>query len=112
MRIELDQAALEQAFADKRFGNSACLTFYLVGDPDNHLSMRANLEEMGASNLDGAEWGFVYAEVPIALNKDCVLRRIDQGASFAGEGGILIDLIDIDSSPDVESSKFYTLWKG
>lgn len=72
--------------------------------------MRSLLEDLGARNLDGNEGGFVYAKVPVDLNVKDIERTIGAVRKIVSQAGIEIDIIDLDSSDDVEQSKFLSLW--
>jgi hypothetical protein len=93
------------------FGGNAWLTFYLTGSHSNLESMATALKESGASNLDGAQAGFLYAKLPTKLELSELKRNVRNVRSLADQCGVNIDLIDLDSSSDVERSKFITLFK-
>jgi hypothetical protein len=107
----IDRSALANAQQDAAFSDESWLTFYLSGSPDQHETMKAGLLELGAINLAGGEYGFVYAKVPVSLSEVEIEKRIEQVRDLAAEADVVIDLIDLDASADVERSKFYTLWQ-
>lgn len=107
----IDQTTLANARNDAAFGDDGWLTFYLVGALEQHQAMKPALIELGAVNLEGAEYGFVYAKVPVSLNAVEIEERIAQVRDLAGKANVKVDIIDLDASDVVERSKFYTLWQ-
>ena len=105
-------SAIEEAKAHEAFGEKAWLTPYLLGPPEGHAQMRPVLEGMGTINLGGSEWGAVYAKVPIKLDQNEIEIAISKIRECAEKSGIDATLIDIDATPDVETSKFFTVWQG
>lgn len=73
--------------------------------------MKAGLVALNAINLSGAEYGFVYAKVPVRVCEVEIKRLIEQVYGLAMETGVEIDVIDLDASADVAQSRFYTLWQ-
>ena len=73
--------------------------------------MKAGLVALNAINLSGAEYGFVYAKVPVRLCQVEIERLIKQVFGLATEAGIEIAGVDLDASTDVAQSKFYTIWQ-
>ena len=110
MRGVIDEGVIQLALADDRFGPDAWLTFYLFGDPDALRAMKPGLIEMDAVNLDGEEGGCLYAKVPIQLERTEIERTVTNVRSLGSEHDISIDIVDLDSSADASSSKFFTLW--
>ena len=106
----IDWTAVEDAKSHDAFENAAWLTFYLFGDPPLHQKMRPALERLGARNLEGSEGGAVYAKVPVELCVEDIEEKIDTVRAMASEAGVEVDIIDLDSSSEVEHSKFFTLW--
>lgn len=107
----IDRTALTRAQNDVAFGDDGWLTFYLAGALEQHVSMKDALIELRAVSLEGAEYGFVYAKVPVSMNVVDIEKRIAQVREVAAKAEVEIDVIDLDASPDVERSKFYTLWQ-
>lgn len=107
----IDRAALTNAQNDAAFGDDGWLTFYLAGSREQHESMKTALIELGAVNLEGAEYGFVYAKVPVLLSVVEIEERVAQVRDLAAKADVAIDIIDLDASTDVERSKFYILWQ-
>lgn len=73
--------------------------------------MKAGLVALNAINLSGAEYGFVYAKVPVRLCQVEIQRLIEQVHGLATEAGVEIAVIDLDASADVARSKFYNVWQ-
>ena len=107
---DIDLGAIENAKSHAAFGDGGWLTFYLCGDPSRHDQMKPHLEDLGARNLGGNEVGFIYAKVPVDLSVNDIKEKIASVRQIADEAGIEIDVIDLDSSEDVEQSKFFSLW--
>ena len=108
--LELDIVAIAKAKSDPEFEETGWITFYLTGDPESHEKMKPSLMAMGAVNLDGAEGGTVYAKLPVSIDELSITRCVSKTGVLAAQFGIQIDLVDLDSSKDVKTSKFYTLW--
>lgn len=106
----LDWDALASAKADAAYAENAWLTFYLRGDPSRHHSMKPALIALGARNLEGAESGFVYAKVPVTLDAKEVEQTVNEVRHLAADCGLEIDIIDVDSSDDIQKTKVYYLW--
>lgn len=106
----LDLDAVEHAKADAAFTEDAWLTFHLMGDPWRHDTMRASLVALGARSLEGSEGGFVYAKLPVTLTISDIQQTIDEVRHLAAEAGLEIHIIDLDSSDEIERTKFYSLW--
>lgn len=107
---QLDWDALASARADAAFADDAWLTFYLRGDPSRHDAMKPALVAIGARNLEGAEGGFVYAKVPVTLDAQGIEQTVDEVRQLAAKCGLEIDIIDLDSSDDIQKTKVYFLW--
>ena len=106
----IDFEAVEKAQNDRSFGETGWLTFYLQGSADQHMRMAPGLQELGAINLSDGSSGFVYAKVPVAIERSDIEARIEQVRALAKAVEIEIAVIDLDASSNVEKSKFYTLW--
>ncbi|WP_394271096.1 hypothetical protein [Qipengyuania sp.] len=105
----LDLSAIAKAQTDPDFSPGGWLTFYLFGEPVRHHAIRARLSSLGAQNLGGAEGGFVYAKVPVRIDRASIGKTIDKVQALALEVGLELHLIDLDSSNEVGRSKIYTL---
>ena len=106
----IDDEIIQLAVADDRFGSNAWLTFYLFGDPEALRAMKPGLIAMDAVNLEGEEGGCLYAKVPVHLEKAEIEETVTNVRSLGSEHNVRIDIVDLDSSADVGSSKFFTLW--
>ena len=106
----VDDDAIQCALADDRFGPNAWLTFYLFGDPEALRAMKLGLIAMDAVNLDGEEGGCLYAKVPVQLERTEIEKAVTNVRSLSGEHDVRVDIVDLDSSAEVSTSKFFTLW--
>ena len=106
----IDDEVIQLALADDRFGPNAWLTFYLFGDPRALRAMKPGLIIMDAINLDNEEAGCFYAKMPVQLERTELERTIANVRALGSEHDVRIDIVDLDSSADVSSSKFFTLW--
>lgn len=106
----VDDEAIQRALADDRFGSNAWLTFYLFADPEALRAMKPGLTAMDAVNLEGEEGGCLYAKVPVHLERTEIAKTVTNVRSIGSEHDVRIDIVDLDSSAEVGSSKFYTLW--
>jgi len=103
--------ALAKAASSGTFGDSAWLTFYLEGPTVKLESLVESLVPIGGQNLDGAEGGFVYAKLPVALQSDDIKQLASRVCSLATQHGVNVGLIDLDSTENVANSKFFTLYQ-
>ncbi|MBO6609138.1 hypothetical protein [Altererythrobacter sp.] len=110
MIAEVNWENLEAAKAHPDFAGQGWLTFYLMGQPENHRSSWPDFRELGAANLRGEEGGFVYAKFPVALNKNDIGAILERVLQLYSQAELDCSIVDIDASPDVERSKFFTLW--
>lgn len=107
----IDETALKKARADDRFGENVWLTVYFDGEPAAHRAIKPQLERLAATNLCGGEYGFVFAKLPTKLEKSAIIELVAQVLALVSENGVSTSIIDLDSSDDVEKSKFYTIWQ-
>lgn len=110
VRGVIDDGVIQLALADNRFGSNAWLTFYLFGDPEALRAMKPGLIAMDAVNLDGEEGGCLYAKAPVQLERTEIERTVTNVRSLGSEHDVRVDIVDLDSSNEVASSKFFTLW--
>ena len=101
---------LEAAKAHADFQNGGWLTFYLMGHPSSHRSTWLELKRLGTVNLKGEEGGFVYAKFPVSLDQAKIEQVFETVWKLASEADLDCQIVDLDASPDVERSKFFTLW--
>lgn len=106
----IEDKLIQLAVADERFGSNAWLTFYLFGDPEALKSMMPGLIAMDAVNLEGEEGGCLYAKAPVKLERAEIEKTVANVRSLGSKHNVRIDIVDLDSSADVGSSKFFTLW--
>ncbi|AKM06911.1 hypothetical protein [Pelagerythrobacter marensis] len=107
---EVVWAGLEKAKAHKDFESGSWLTFYLAGQPENLRKSFPELKLMNAENLDGEEGGFLYPKIPVELERSDIEEKIMKVCSIADRLGLNNSIIDLDACPEVEQSKFFTLW--
>ena len=106
----INKQAIEKAHNDPSFKANGWLTFCLVGSVKQHREMASGLRELGAINLSEGIGGAVYAKVPVAVEETAILRCVEQVLTLAETMAVQIAVVDLDASPDVGESKFYTLW--
>lgn len=102
--------SLDAAKAHPDFGDGGWLTFYLMGQPENHPSTWPEFRKLGAVNLEGEVSGFVYAKFPVSLDKQDIEKVVERVWAHSAEAELDCSIIDLDASADVERSKFFTLW--
>ncbi|MDG6079945.1 hypothetical protein E3U23_12170 [Erythrobacter litoralis] len=103
-----DRTSIAKARKDPAFEEHAWLTFYLAGEPNQHFAMKPGLELMKAFNLDEPYDGFVYAKVGVLVDEKHIERCVAKVKKLARNAGVQLVGIDLDSSPD-EQSTFYTI---
>jgi hypothetical protein len=87
------------------------LTFYLSAEPARLGPLADDLAKIGGSNLDGAEGAFLYAKMPVRLDAADIQRVAADVSAMAATHQVDLDLIDLDSSPEVSRARFFTLYK-
>ena len=95
---------------DPVFGESCWLTCYIGGEPHALRKVAATLEKQGACNLDGFDGGFIYAKVPIATNAASAIECAERVADLCAGFGVILTAIDADTSPEVATSVFKSLY--
>lgn len=103
--------ALKKAENADEFEDNAWLTFYLEGETGRLESLAGDLAQLGAQNLDGTEGGFLYAKLPTKLLADEIESTVSKVHALAVQHAINVGLIDLDSSQDVQSSTFFTVYQ-
>ncbi|MCW2410876.1 MULTISPECIES: hypothetical protein [unclassified Sphingobium] len=93
-------------FADKRLW----LTFYLSGPLLNLESVSHFLAREGWANTDGWDFGFLYPKLEVEKTVPAIVAVAVKMHDLCRPYGIDIINIDADTSPDVTTSKFVTLY--
>jgi hypothetical protein len=81
------------------------LTFYLCADAaklDEAARLLASLE---ATNLGGADGGFLYPKLPVPREPTAIVARVEQVLRLAFEVSIDVVGVDLDTNADLELSK-------
>lgn len=106
------EANLPKIHARPEFGGDRLwLTFYLTGPPENLQQVSEGLKARGWVNVDGWEGAFLYPKMQVEKSVDAVVRAAEATQKLCVSHGIKILNIDADTSPDVESSQFVTLYR-
>ena len=92
-------------------GDELWLTFYLTGTPENLRQVAEALNIRGWLNVDGWEGGFLYPKLKVGKSVEGVVGAAEATHELWALHGIEILNIDADTSPDVERSRFVTLYR-
>src|SRR4051794_11306981 len=87
------------------------LTFYLCGPPGNLRTLSGLLDDRGWTNVQGGEGGFLYPKVQVAKSVTAIVRTAEATRELCDPLDVQINLIDADTSPDVEQSKLEILYR-
>lgn len=103
---------LEEVDASPHFGGEDLwLTFYLSGLEQGLAAVAAALTDRGWINAGGWESGFIYPKKQVRKAAPDVLRLAREVEKLCDMHGAETLSIDADTSPDVERSKFVTLFQ-
>jgi hypothetical protein len=86
------------------------LTFYLMGPPENLRQVSGTLNARGWVNVDGWEGAFLYPKVQTEKSAEAVVEVAEATQELCARHEVEILNIDADTSPDVERSRFVTLY--
>lgn len=87
------------------------LTIYLMGQSDNLRLVAETLNARGWVNFDGWEGSFLYPKVQIEKSAEAVMKVAVATHELCVQHDVEILIIDADTSPDVERSRFVTLYR-
>lgn len=87
------------------------LTFYLTGEPPQLRDLADDLSARGWRNTDGWEGGFLYPKTEVETLLTAVVAVANSVVTMCAEKGIDLINIDADTLPDVQQSKFVTLYR-
>jgi hypothetical protein len=92
-------------------GERIWLTCYLSGAPESLHRLAEELGRGGWANTEGWEDGFIYPKLKVRKSMDAILEvaHAVQNCCHAYDADILS--IDADTSADVKSSQFVTLFR-
>lgn len=106
------RANLPQVQASLQFaGSRLWLTFYLWGPPENLQRLSEALDKGGWVNVEGWEGGFLYPKIQADKSAAAIVEAAQTMQGLCDEYGAEILNIDADTSPDVEHSRFVTLYR-
>ena len=91
--------------------NRLWLTFYLTGPPESLRRVSETLNARGWVNLDGWEGAFLYTKVQVEKSAEGVAEVAEATQELCAQHHVEILNIDADTSPDVERSRFVTLYR-
>ncbi|MEO1170163.1 MAG: hypothetical protein AAFW97_15775 [Pseudomonadota bacterium] len=113
----LDQAEkqeIRQAFAEARQklgfeGKHLWLTYYLCAPPEKLEAAVPSLRTVGCINLADWDGGFMYPKQACAEHQEAMERQIGKVVELCVSGAVEVMNVDLDTSPNVQESKFHTL---
>lgn len=86
------------------------LTFYLTGEPVRLWQLADELSAKGWRNTEGWESAFLYPKVEIVKELAPIVATAEAVYHLCMSHSVEIINIDADTSPDVQQSKFFTLY--
>ncbi len=93
-------------------GDRLWLTFYLCGQPEDLRILSGFLDNRGWTNVQGGEGGFIYPKIQVEKSVSAIVEAAEATRELCDPLDVRIDLIDADTSPDVQRSKFEILYRG
>jgi hypothetical protein len=106
VRVNLAKVEAAPQFTGKRLW----LTFYLCGPAESLQTVAQALANDGWLNTDGWEGAFLYPKFEVEPTAPAIVAVAEAVGSLCDAHGIEILNIDADTSPDVQQSKFVTLY--
>ena len=104
---------LPKVYARPEFdGAPLWLTFYLCGAPENLQRLSATLDARGWTNVQGGEGGSLYPKIQVEKSVAAIVDAAKATQDLCTPLGVEIELIDADTSPDVQQSQFEILYRG
>jgi hypothetical protein len=82
------------------------LTFYLTAPSSNLAALAREVKLLGAVNLTGSDFGFLYPKIKVSSDPQSVVALISQVEQLAAGCSVEIIQVDADTSADVRASKF------
>ncbi len=89
-------------------GEQLWLTFYICGEGVRPIA--ETLKGSGWANVDDREGGFIYPKMQSAVSARAIMDVAHEVQELCDQHGAQILGIDADTSPDVERSRFITLF--
>ena len=93
------------------FSDDLWLTFYVSGQPERLAALADKLAEAGWVNVGGSDSGFIYPKKAVRNNSQAMVQLAFLTEELCLHHGVEILTVDADTSPDVEQSKFVTLFQ-
>ncbi|MES2096030.1 MAG: hypothetical protein V4459_04670 [Pseudomonadota bacterium] len=87
------------------------LTFYLCGTAPDLGAVARELSELDGINLQDADGGFLYPKIPVGTDADNVVSVVVRVFEICRVGRVEFLHVDIDTSPDVVTSRFKMLFE-
>jgi hypothetical protein len=106
VRANLPEVQNSAEFSDDQLW----LTFYLSGSPERLQEVSEALDSGGWVNVDGWEVAFLYPKVQVEKSVEAILNVAEAAQELCARHGVEILIMDADTSPDVERSRFVTLY--
>ena len=98
--------------ADPQFSAAQVwLTFYLAGEPSRLRELADKLSADGWCDTDGWEGAFLYPKIEADRSAAPIIELAKGVIALCADLGVEVTNIDADTSADVASSKFITLYR-
>jgi len=92
------------------FGEDLWLTLYVAGQPENLAELASQLSTDGWINVGGNESGFIYPKKLARNNGEDIAELVLRTSELCCRHAVELLTVDADTSPEVDRSKFVTLF--
>lgn len=93
------------------FHKELWLTFYLAGRPENLTALAGQISADGWINVGGSDGAFIYPKKHIRNHAEEIVELALRTAELCHRHTVELLTIDADTSPEVDRSKFVTLFQ-
>ena len=93
------------------FREDLWLTLYLAGQPEDLAELAGQLSADGWINVDGSDSGFIYPKKLARNHGEDIVELALRTSELCGHHAVELLTIDADTSPEVDRSKFVTLFQ-
>lgn len=93
------------------FRENLWLTLYLAGQPEDLAELAGQLLADGWINVAGSESGFIYPKKRARNDCEAIVEMARRTSELCRRHAVELLTIDADTSPEVDRSRFVTLFQ-
>ena len=105
------RAAATRLSTSPVFREDLWLTLYLAGQPEDLADVAGQLSADGWINVDGSESGFIYPKKLARNHDEDIVDLALRTSELCRRHAVELLTIDADTNPEVDRSKFVTLFQ-